>query len=98
MNIFAVLKWTANFLLVYISECRGESIDKVNTSCVYSFHVPGSQVQAGCPGNGKSSEVLRLAESLTQVHYVMDKLKCAFEVLQVIMRAYSLVRPTFVLP
>ena len=82
MHVFAMLKWTATILLVSISECRGRSVDQVNTSCVYSFHVPGSQVQAGCPGNGQSSEVLRLAESL-------EKLKCAFEVLQVILRAYQ---------
>ena len=96
MHAFAMLKWTATILLVYISECGGRSVDQGNTSCVYSFHVPGSQVQAGCPGNGQSSELLRLAESLTQVHNVVEKLKCAVEVLQVIMRAYSLVRPTFV--
>ena len=98
MHVAAMLKWTATILLVYISECHGRSVDQENTSCVYSFHVPGSQVQAGCPGNGQSSEVLRLAESLTQVHHVMEKMKCAFEVLQVIMRTYSLVIPTFVLP
>ena len=76
MYVVAMLKWTATILLVYISECRGRSVDRMNTSCVYSFHVPGSQVQSGCPGNGQNSEVLRLAESL-------EKLKCAFEVLQV---------------
>ena len=91
MHVFAVLKWTATILLGYINECHSRSVEQANTSCVYSFHVPGSQVQAGCPGNGQSSEVLRLAESL-------EKFKCAFEVLQVIMCAYSLVRPTFVLP
>ena len=94
MHVFAMLKWTATILLVSISECRGRSVDQENTSCVYSFHVPGSQVQAGCPGNGQSSEVLRLTESLTLVHHVLDKLKCAFEVLQVIMRGYSLISPT----
>ena len=98
MHVFAMLKWTATILLVYISECRGRSVDQENTSCVYSFHVPSSQVQAGCPGNGQSSEVFRLTESLTQVHHVLEKLQCAFEVLQVIMRAYSLVRPTLILP
>ena len=84
MHVFAMLKWTATILLGYICECRGRSVDQENTSCVYSFHVPGSQVQAGCPGNGQSSEVLRLAESLTQVHNVVEKLMCAVEVLQVI--------------
>ena len=98
MYVVAMLKWTATILLVYISECRGRSVEQANTSCVYSFHVQDSKVQAGCPGNGQSSEVLRLAESLTRVHNVVEKLKCAFEVLQVIMRAYSLVRPAFVLP
>ena len=62
MHAFAMLKWTATILLVYISECRGQP-----------------------------SEVLRLADSL-------GKLKWAFEVLQVNMRGYSLLRPTFVLP
>ena len=98
MYVVAMLKWTATILLVYISECRGESVDEVNTSCVFSFHVPSSQVQAVCPGNGQSSEVLRLAESLTQVQHVVETLKGAFEVLQVIMSANSLVKPTFVLP
>ena len=98
MYVGAMLKWTAAILLVYISECHGESVDKGNTSCVFSFHLPSSQVQAVCPGNGQSSEVLRLAESLTQVHNVVEKLKGAVEVLQVIMRAYSVVRPTFVFP
>ena len=83
MHVFAVLKWTATILLVYIIECHGRSVEQANTSCVYSFHVPGSQVRGGCPENGHTSEMLRLAESL-------EKLKCAFEVLQVIMRAYSL--------
>ena len=98
MHVAAMLKWTAAILLVYISECRGESVDPMNTSCVFSFHVPSSQVQAVCPGNGQSSEVLRLAESLTQVQHVMEKLKVSFEELQVIMSANSLVKPTFVLP
>ena len=80
MHVFAMLKCTATILLVYISECHGRSVDQGNTSCVYSFHVPGSQVQAGCPGNGQSPEVLRLAESLTQVHNVVEKLKGAVEV------------------
>ena len=91
MHVVAMLKWTATILLVYISECHGRSVDQENTSCVYSFHVPGSEVHAGCPGNGQSSGLLHLAESL-------EKLKCAFEVLQVIMHTYSLVRATFVLP
>ena len=76
MHVVEMLKWTATIVLVCISECRSRSVDQENTSCVYSFHVPGSQVQAGCSGNGQSSEVLHLAESL-------EKLKCAFEVLQV---------------
>ena len=82
MHVVAMLKWTATIILVYISECHGLPVDQKNTSCVYSFHVPGSQAQAGCPGNGQSSEVLRLAESLTQV-------KSAIEVLQVIMGTKS---------
>ena len=98
MHVVAMLKWTATILLVYISECRGISEEQENTSCVYSFTVPGSQVQGGCSGNGQSSKVLRLDESMTQVQHVMEKLKCAVEVLQVSMRAYWLVRPTFVLP
>ena len=83
MHVFGMLKWTATILLVSICECRGLPAEP--TSCIYSFQVSGSQVQAGCPGNGQSSEVLRLAESL-------DELKGAFEVLQVIMRARSLLR------
>ena len=98
MHVAAMLKWTATILLVHISECCGESVDQENTSFVYTFHVPSSQVHAVCPVSGQSSEVLRLAESLTQVQHVMEKMKSAFEVLQVIMRANSLVRLTFVLP
>ena len=80
MHVFGMLKWTAIILLVYICECR--DLPAEPTSCIYSFQVSGSQIQAGCPGNGQSSEVLRLAESL-------DELKGAFEVLQVIMRSLA---------
>ena len=80
MHAFTMLKWTATILLVYISECHGHSV------CVYSFHVPNSHDESGCPGNGQSLEVLRLAESLTQVQHVVEQLKSAIDVLQVIMR------------
>ena len=92
MHALAMLKWTATILLVFISECHGHS------TCVYSFHVPDNHEEAGCPGNGQSSEMLRLAESLAQVNHVVYQLTSAFEVLQVIMRSYLPARPTFVFP
>ena len=53
MDVVAMLKWTATILLVYISECHGESVDQENTSCVYSFHVPSSQSMPGVQGTAR---------------------------------------------
>ena len=77
MQLFVVLQLTATLLLVQTGHGHGQSTyDEERTSCVYTFVVPGSSSDEGCPGRGDSAELRRLSQSV-------DALKQIIEVLQV---------------
>ena len=92
MQLFVVLQWTATLiLLVHPGHGHGQSTyDEERTSCVYSFVVPGRHSDDRCPGNGESTEVRRLSESV-------DALKQIIEVLQVSMIIHWLFKFAFAL-